>query len=62
MLYLINYEASSTGLGWGKHKVYIMADGLYEVNLKWERWMQNTKKEYEFKLKSIEIIEDEVVV
>jgi len=61
MLYLINYEASST-IGWGKHKVYIMADGLYEVNLKWERWSQNEKKEYEFKLKSIEVIDDEVVV
>lgn len=31
MLYLIYYDASST-VGWGKHKVYIMADDLYEVN------------------------------
>lgn len=61
MLYLINYEASST-IGWGKHKVYIMADDFYEVNRKWLKWSLDNQGDYVYKLKSIEVIDDEVVV
>lgn len=61
MLYLINYDASST-TGWGKHMVYIQADDLYDVNRKWLKWSAENQGDYIYKLKSIEVIDNDLVV